>query len=305
MKSMDPRSPDDDLSRVLRDVSRLSKDDFSILTQRIETMRSLETGIPREALERVIGAKARILPSELEQGVIQSVRAKSAYEGAAGWESDGEYDDWNVASSYKFFQPDALDGLGNNAEVTDQIKSRLAPQTILRLADATQESLKSFSAESIRASQFEEAERQRVEFVDARLTEVIQGLVRNPELRYSMQWRDFEVIYCEILNRLGWVPTLGPGSKDGGIDIFAERKDQFRMIMAVQCKRHKKGRSISPNMIQSLHSVVTHGNFNLGVFVTTTTFQPAARKFVSELKTLISLEDGEEFVRRLKSVIRG
>src|ERR1043165_225921 len=58
--------------------------------------------------------------------------------------------------------------------------------------------------------------------VDHRLMEVIRD---HPKLLQTLDWRTFERLLAALLETLGYDIELGQGTKDGGIDIIALRRD--------------------------------------------------------------------------------
>jgi len=60
--------------------------------------------------------------------------------------------------------------------------------------------------------------------------ELLEKLSDNPELFYKLSPRKFEEVIAEILHRQGYEITITPFSKDGGIDIYAAKKDFIRYI---------------------------------------------------------------------------
>ena len=76
------------------------------------------------------------------------------------------------------------------------------------------------------------------EYLEERL---FNEVVRNPDLMYTLSPRDFERFLAECLNKLGYEITLTPPGKDGGVDIYAARSDEFgRFLFLVECKRYAK-----------------------------------------------------------------
>jgi hypothetical protein len=52
-----------------------------------------------------------------------------------------------------------------------------------------------------------------------------EKLLRDGRLLSEMGWREFEKLIGELLQTHGWTVTLMQGTKDGGIDVLAERVD--------------------------------------------------------------------------------
>lgn len=71
----------------------------------------------------------------------------------------------------------------------------------------------------------------------------------------SIHWRKFEEMTAQFFSNEGFEVQIGPGRKDGGIDVIASKGNKF---VIVQCKRWNS--LVGPSTIKALHddSVYTH-----------------------------------------------
>jgi len=70
----------------------------------------------------------------------------------------------------------------------------------------------------------------------------IDYLAKNGEEMTRMHWRNFERLTTEFFRRQGYEVDLGPGTKDGGIDVRVWTDKEAKAgppIMLIQCKRTK------------------------------------------------------------------
>ncbi|MFU1555126.1 restriction endonuclease [Aeromonas sp. A04] len=88
----------------------------------------------------------------------------------------------------------------------------------------------------------------------------------------SLTWREFEEMVDELLKKQGWNTTLGRGTKDGGIDIFAEKIDPaIGTIKTIwQAKHLSEGNKVSLKEIRELYGIVAEHRVTKGIIVTST-----------------------------------
>lgn len=85
----------------------------------------------------------------------------------------------------------------------------------------------------------------------------------------------------------------GPG--DNGIDIIAS--DRRGRTFLVQCKRFTTGAKVGSVDIQKLIGAVVHQGADGGIFVTTSSYTPAAIKLAQTGRVQIALIDGNDVAR--------
>lgn len=70
----------------------------------------------------------------------------------------------------------------------------------------------------------------------------IDYLAKNGEDMGKIHWRNFERLTTEFFRRQGYEVSLGPGTKDGGVDVRAWTDLESKAgppLMLIQCKRYK------------------------------------------------------------------
>jgi restriction system protein len=106
----------------------------------------------------------------------------------------------------------------------------------------------------------------------------------------------FEWQVVELLEALDYrhVRHVG-GAGDRGIDIIA--RDNRGRTLLVQCKRFTSGTKIGSVDIQKLIGAVVHHGADGGIFVTTSTYTPAAAALARGGRVPIDLFDGHDIAR--------
>jgi restriction endonuclease Mrr len=136
----------------------------------------------------------------------------------------------------------------------------------------------------------EDADSTNLGFIDSALYEAI---LKNPELMRSIDWRTFERLLAQVLEEFGYSIDLQRGTKDGGVDIFAIKKNGTFGIekYLVQAKRWKAAVGVSP--VREL--VFLHNEYRMtkSCLATTATFTRGAWQLADLHKWSLSLKDFE------------
>jgi hypothetical protein len=120
----------------------------------------------------------------------------------------------------------------------------------------------------------------------------------HPDEIYRLSPREFEQFIAELLNKMGYKVRLGPGSKDGGVDVFAERDLDFGPeLTLVQCKRNSPDHKVGEPIIKQLHADVNDRKASKGLVVTTSFFTSTALKYIESSKYRLA---GADFVHLQK-----
>ena len=118
------------------------------------------------------------------------------------------------------------------------------------------------------------------------LDEELYGYFRGrPDALGNLHWRDFEKIIAALMESQGYQVELGPGSGDGGVDVRLLQRDPIGDVMTlVQVKRYRENRRIHLEAVQALHGAVAADGASKGMFVTTSTYSPSAKRFAARRK---------------------
>lgn len=94
-----------------------------------------------------------------------------------------------------------------------------------------------------------------------------------------MNWRKFEGLVAEYLDHVGYDVQIGPGRKDGGIDVRAWSPDAKRVgpaALIVQCKRQRK--PVEALVVKALWHDLKAENAERALIVTSNTLAPDAHE---------------------------
>lgn len=137
--------------------------------------------------------------------------------------------------------------------------------------------LQPFEKRVITPTQFQED--RVVWLADRRL---IEYLAQHPEEVRDLTPREFEELVAELLSRFDYEVRLSPMGRDGGVDVFAERKGSFGLeLMLVQCKRYSPHHKVGDPIVKQLFAEVVHRRATKGLVVTTSTFTHCALDFIA------------------------
>lgn len=123
-------------------------------------------------------------------------------------------------------------------------------------------------------------------------SKIFQMLKKDPELSWKLPPRKFEEIVAEILENQGYEVELTPASGDGGLDIYAAKKDGLgKFLFLVECKRYVPPNKVGIEIARSLYGVVQSKKATAGAIVTTSFFTSGAESFQREVQHQMSLHD--------------
>ncbi len=113
-------------------------------------------------------------------------------------------------------------------------------------------------------------------YVDQRF---LDFLAARGERLDEIHWRNFERLCAEFFRRLGFVVHLGPGSKDGGIDLRVWNDDNHQTpFLLVQCKRYDEDRLVKIETVKALWEDVRFEGAEHGLIATTSRISPGGKR---------------------------
>lgn len=104
-----------------------------------------------------------------------------------------------------------------------------------------------------------------------------------PDLQ-QLHWRNFERLVAQFFASHGYTVLLGPGSKDGGIDIRIWKDAESRSgppLLLVQCKRYSKRRIVSVHAVKAFYADVLHERAEVGLIATTSRLSSGGKSTIS------------------------
>lgn len=123
---------------------------------------------------------------------------------------------------------------------------------------------------------------------------LLAAIQQDPRILGTLDWREFEYLLAEILARLNYEVELQRGTKDGGIDIFAIKRDDplgpHRYLL--QAKRSRN--SIGINPVRELLFLHQHHRMTRSCLATTSMFTRGAWRLAGEYPWQLELKDAEK-----------
>lgn len=128
--------------------------------------------------------------------------------------------------------------------------------------------------------------------------ELLKRLKNDPELIRNLSPRQFEEIVADLLQDMGYHVELTPASRDGGLDMYAARKDGLgKFLYLVECKRFIPPTKVQVGIVRSLYGVLNEKRANAGAIVTTSFFTSGAMEFQKKIEHQMKLHDYVELQR--------
>jgi len=107
--------------------------------------------------------------------------------------------------------------------------------------------------------------------------------------------QDFEQLVGRCFSSDGWKVQQTPRGKDGGVDLWIERRGTKAVV---QCKRYKG--SVGVKAVRELYAVIRESRAKQGYLVTTGSFSGDAKRFAANKKSIVFV-DGKCLERWHKS----
>lgn len=127
--------------------------------------------------------------------------------------------------------------------------------------------------------------------------ELYSHFARCPDDLHKLHWRDFEILLFRIFQNHGYRALLGPGRADGGVDLRLWHENPIGDILTVvQAKQYAPHQKIEPVPVQALYGVSKADGANQALFVTTSSYTPAARRFAGRVSNELQLAEKEDIV---------
>lgn len=131
--------------------------------------------------------------------------------------------------------------------------------------------------------------------------ELYSFLASDEKYFQKLHWRSFEKLLDGIFKNQGFRTELGPGQNDGGIDIKLYNKDGVGEIVTyVQAKRYNNKYPIKLEAVAALYGVMNVDDVENGIFITSSTYLPSARKFADKTKSKLQLKDSQDLIQWCK-----
>lgn len=124
----------------------------------------------------------------------------------------------------------------------------------------------------------------------------IDFLAAQPGRLHDIHWRNFERLVAEFFNKQRYEVQLGPGTKDGGIDmrVWPQGKTDGPPLMVIQCKRYAEGRYVTVESVKSLWADLVFEGAQRGLIATTSAVTPEGQRMISARKYPLDLAESNK-----------
>jgi hypothetical protein len=120
---------------------------------------------------------------------------------------------------------------------------------------------------------------------------ILDAIMKYPNLLRTLDWREFEKLLAQILEKLGYEIELQRGTKDGGIDLFALKRDTVlgphRYLL--QAKRSSNAVGVEP--IREILFLRDDHRITKSCLATTSRFTAGAWKYARAYEWWLELKD--------------
>jgi hypothetical protein len=130
--------------------------------------------------------------------------------------------------------------------------------------------------------------RPRIMLLNKKLTEAVR---RNPKRLDELSAVQFEEFIAELFEENGYKVTLTKKSRDGGIDVIAEKADVIDLAILAQCKKYAPHRPIGAQVIREMTGVLDINKAAAGAVFTTSRFTATAIEEAKVIRHRMSLLD--------------
>ena len=136
--------------------------------------------------------------------------------------------------------------------------------------------------------------------------EIYSYFIGRPEDLHRLHWRDFEILLFRIFQNHGFKAVLGPGQGDGGVDLRLWHEDPIGDVLTVvQAKKYAPHRTIDQTAVAALFGVSIVEDSQKALFVTTSDYQPVAKKFASRTSGVLELAGKEDVINWCQRAAQG
>ena len=100
------------------------------------------------------------------------------------------------------------------------------------------------------------------------------------------------------MEKQGYEVTLTKQSRDGGVDIFALKKDDFgNFLTIVDCKKYSEKNPIGVDLVRTMYGTLDITKASHGIIATTSRFTKDAKILAENYKYQLSLRDHADIVK--------
>lgn len=136
--------------------------------------------------------------------------------------------------------------------------------------------------------------------------EMYAHFARRPDDLHRLSWREYEILLHRIFQNQGFQSELGPGRGDGGVDVRLLQRDPIGDVMTlVQAKKYAPNRKIKLEAVQALHGAAAVDGALKSIFVTTSAYEPVAKRFAARTSGSMTLATSDDVARWCETASAG
>jgi len=136
---------------------------------------------------------------------------------------------------------------------------------------------------------------------------LLERLVAQSTSLDDLTWRQFEELLRDLLQNDGYTVELGPGTKDGGKDLFAVKDlGESGLVAAVwQAKKKERSKKVGLGVIRELADTRNEHGASKGVIATTTYLTRGALERVQRDRYTLGKVDRDDLMQWMEKTLRG
>lgn len=135
--------------------------------------------------------------------------------------------------------------------------------------------------------------------------DLLREIYKLPELLNNLNHREFENFVAELFYRAGFNVELTPPVRDGGIDIYARKENEFsQLVYIIECKNYSSGKPVGVSAVRSLYAVKMDSDANTAFLVTNSRFTHEAENFAKKIGNDLQLIDGKKLYEMISLTLK-
>ncbi|WP_417691537.1 restriction endonuclease [Roseibium sp.] len=128
--------------------------------------------------------------------------------------------------------------------------------------------------------------------------ELYEQFAAHPDRLQRLHWREFEILLFRLFQNQGFETLLGPGQGDEGVDLrLVQRSPLGDVLTFVQAKRYRADRPVKLPEVQALYGAAQLDHADNALFVTTSDYAPAPKRWAARSDGFIQLAAADEVVK--------
>jgi hypothetical protein len=128
--------------------------------------------------------------------------------------------------------------------------------------------------------------------------ELYEQFSAHPDRLQRLNWREFEILLFRLFQNQGFEAVLGPGKGDEGVDLrLVQRSPLGDVLTFVQAKRYRADRPVKLPEVQALYGAAQFDRADKALFVTTSDYAPAPKRWAARSDGFIQLAAADEVVK--------